>query len=113
MSRLGGCGGVPEGADLALLTDDHEWDLVRRLGEFPGVVERACADCEPSHVANFCYDLGRDFRAYHTAGGRDASLRVLVDDAALRGARLTLVDAVRQTLAIGLRLLGIVPVSEM
>ena len=86
---------------------------MRRLSEFDDVVARACREFEPSHLSNFLYDLAREFRGYHTAGGRDRSLRVLVDDDALRGARLRLVDGIRQTLAIGLRLLGVKPLREM
>jgi arginyl-tRNA synthetase len=106
-------GGERGAGDPALLTSDLEWDLVRRLAEFPAEVDRACRECEPSVIANFLYDLAREFRSYHTAGGRDRSLRVLVEDAALRDARLRLVDGVRQTLAIGLELLGIEPVTRM
>ena len=102
-----------ESGDATLLTHETEWELLRRLAEYPEAVRRACADCEPSHVSNFLYDLARDFRAYHAAGGRDASLRVLVDDAAQRTARLRLVDAVRCTLANGLGLLGIEPLEVM
>ena len=106
-------GGDAAAADLSLLTNEREWDLVRRLSEFDDVVARSCREFEPSHLSNFLYDLAREFRGYHTAGGRDRSLRVLVDDDALRGARLRLVDGIRQTLAIGLRLLGVKPVEEM
>jgi arginyl-tRNA synthetase len=51
--------------------------------------------------------------SYHSAGGRDRTLRVLTDDPALRGARLWLTDAVRQTMANGLALLGIAAPPEM
>jgi arginyl-tRNA synthetase len=107
-------GGTPgDDADLSLLAHELEWELVRRLAEYPVAVEKACADCEPSLVANYLYDLAREFRAYYTAGGRDAGLRVLTDDAPTSDARLRLVDAVRQTLRNGLLLLGLDPVEQM
>ena len=106
-------GGDPAKGDAGLLQNDLEWELIRRLAEFPVEVARACGDCEPSTVANFLYELAREFRSYHSAGGRDRNLRVLVEDEALRDARLRLVDGVRQTLAIGLTLLGIEPVTRM
>lgn len=106
----GGSIGEP---DFARLDHDLEWDLVRRLAEFPDHVARSCEDCEPSILAGYLYDLAREFRGYHTAGGRDSALRVLVDDEPLRNARLTLVRGVRTTLAIGLSLLGIRPVERM
>lgn len=106
-------GGAPATADGTRLVHDLEWDLVRRLAEFPAIVGRAANECEPSHLSGHLYDLAREFRSYHTAGARDSTLRVLVDDAATKAARLKLVDAVRTTLAVGLRLLGIEPLEEM
>ncbi|MHC4952472.1 MAG: arginine--tRNA ligase [Planctomycetota bacterium] len=106
-------GGKGEGADPALLDHEKEWELLRRLAEYPDAVRRACEECEPSHVSNCLYELARDFRAYHAAGGRDAALRVLVDDDAVRGARLRLVEAVRSTLGNGLTMLGIEPLEVM
>ncbi|HEX5135645.1 MAG TPA: arginine--tRNA ligase, partial [Planctomycetota bacterium] len=106
-------GGAPATCDASRLAHDLEWDLVRRIAEFPESVGRAAAECEPSHLSGLLYDLAREFRAYHAAGARDASLRVLADDEAARAARLKLTDAVRTTLAVGLRLLGIEPLEEM
>ncbi|MEM8884466.1 MAG: arginine--tRNA ligase [Planctomycetota bacterium] len=106
-------GDDPAAGDPALLEDETEWALLRRLAEYPDAVERACRDCEPSHVSNVLYELARDFRSYHAAGGRDPSLRVLTDDADRKRARLRLVDAVRATLASGLTLLGIEPLEVM
>ncbi len=77
------------------------------------MVAKACEECEPSLVSAHLYDLAREFRSYHTAGARDATLRVLVEDAALRAARLRLVAAVQSNLAIGLELLGIAALEEM
>jgi len=106
-------GGAPAAADASLLAHDLEWDLVRRIAEFPAMVGRAANECEPSHLSGLLYDLAREFRAYHAAGGRDSTLRVLADDGATRAARLWLTDAVRASLATGLGLLGIEPLEEM
>jgi arginyl-tRNA synthetase len=111
LRKAGGVGGT--GFDAGRLSHDLEWDLVRRLAEFPATVKRATDECEPSHLSGLLYDLAREFRSYHTAGARDATLRVLVDDPATRAARLKLTDAVRAALAVGLRLLGIEPLEEM
>lgn len=99
--------------DASLLTHETEWVLLRRLAEFPEATARACRECEPSHVSNFLYELAREFRSYHAAGGRDPALRVLNDDAALQSARLRLVDAVRCALARGLEMLGITALEQM
>lgn len=106
-------GGGKGHGDPSQLEHELEWDLIRRLAEFPAALAKAADEHEPSVVSNYLYDLAREFRAYHTAGGRDATLRVLVDDDTMRVARLMLVDAVRHTIANGLRLLGIQPLEEM
>jgi arginyl-tRNA synthetase len=106
-------GGGRGDGDPAALTHELEWDLIRRLAEFPAALAKAADEHEPSIVSNYLYELAREFRAYHTAGGRDPTLRVLVDDDTLRAARLMLVDAVHHTVANGLRLLGIQPLEEM
>lgn len=106
-------GGAPGSFEAARLSHDLEWDLVRRLAEFPAALKRAADECEPSHLSGLLYDLAREFRAYHTAGARDSTLRVLVDDGPTRAARLKLTDGVRATLAVGLRLLGIEALEEM
>lgn len=106
-------GDGPREGDASLLRHDLEWELLRRLAEFPEAVEQSCAACEPSILAGHIYELAREFRGYHAAGGKDRGLRVLAEDAALRAARLRLVSAVKTVLAAGLTLLGIAPVEEM
>ncbi len=108
--RKGGGGARGDGG---LLVHDLEWRLVRRLAEFPGEALRACEEGEPSVLADCLYDLAREFRAYHAAGGRDAALRVLCEDPATRAARIELVAGVRTVLASGLGLLGLTAVEEM
>ena len=102
-------GPVPpaDAAHAARLADPTEHLLLRLISRFPERVARATDLDEPSEVAVHLLDLCEAFHAYHTKGGRDAALRVLCEDPTTRGARLRLVDAVRQTLANGLTLLGI------
>ncbi len=90
-----------------LLSDPTEEMLVRLVAFFPERVDQAREKDEPSEVARHLLELCEAFHAYHTKGGRDRTLRVLAEDAETRAARLVLTDAVRQTLASGLGLLGI------
>jgi arginyl-tRNA synthetase len=86
---------------LASLQEEHEKALLRRLDRYPEVVANAANDCEPHLVANYLRDLAGDFHAWYNAH------KMLVDDAALRNARLALSEAVRQVIANGLDLLGV------
>jgi len=88
-------------ADTSLLTAEREFLLLQRLAEFPSMVGLAANDLSPHHVAFWLKDCAADFHAYYNAE------RVLVDDEALKLARLALLAATRQVLANGLALLGV------
>lgn len=88
-------------ADAALLTAPSEYALLQRLAEFPQVVALAAHELAPHHVAFWLRDCASDFHAWYNAE------RVLVDDEALKLARLRLAATTRQVLANGLALLGV------
>ncbi|MGY6268069.1 arginine--tRNA ligase [Achromobacter denitrificans] len=88
-------------ADPALLTAPTEFALMQRLAEFPNVIALAAQELSPHHIAFWLRDCASDFHAWYNAE------RVLVDDAALKLARLRLASTTRQVLANGLDLLGV------
>ena len=88
-------------ANLHRLTNEREAALARRLGEYPDVVAAAARDAEPHALAFYLRELAGEFHSYYNAE------RILVDDEAVRTARLALCAAVRQTLANGLSLIGV------
>ncbi|HEX6266038.1 MAG TPA: arginine--tRNA ligase, partial [Burkholderiales bacterium] len=90
-----------ETTSLEPLTGERELKLAQRLGEYPEVVAAAAGELEPHAVAFYLRELAGEFHSYYNAE------RILVDDEALRAARLALCAAVRQTLANGLSLLGV------
>jgi arginyl-tRNA synthetase len=87
--------------DPAPLVAPRELDLLARLAEFPDVLRDAAAELAPHQVAFYLKDLAADLHAFYNAE------RILVDDAALRGARLALLLATRQVLRNGLALIGV------
>lgn len=99
--------------DVSLLKDPAEHALLKLVALFPTRVDSARHKDEPSEVAKYLLDLCEAFHQYHTKGGRDLDLRVLHEDAAVRAARLRLTDAVRQTMANALALLGMKAPKEM
>jgi arginyl-tRNA synthetase len=101
-------GGVPESVNLGLLTLDEERAVLNALAAYPDAVQRACDTFEPSAITRALLELAALTAQYFTAGNRDRDKRILHDEnAALRGARLHLVDAIRNTLQHGLTLLGV------
>ncbi|TLX22467.1 arginine--tRNA ligase [Thermomonas fusca] len=88
-------------ASLQVLDDAPAQELMRELSRFPEVVETAGATLEAHLVAQYLRELANAFHGWYHASP------VLVDDAALRDARLTLALATRQVLGNGLDLLGV------
>ncbi len=103
-SVLGEWGGEAAGlaaADLAPLSGPYETALMRRLAEYPETVAAAARELSPHLIAYYLRDLAGELHTYYNAE------KFLVDDPALRHARLALIIAVRQVLANGLGLLGV------
>jgi len=86
---------------LALLMETQEQALIQKLSRYPEVVEAAALAYEPHQLAHYLRELAYDFHTYYGAH------TFLVDDAALRDARLNLIVATRQVIANGLKLLGV------
>jgi len=86
---------------LDQLTEDYEKKLLRALDRYPEMVAGAAASAEPHAVANYLRELAGDFHSYYNAH------KMLVEDPAVRAARVALNQGVRQVVANGLALLGV------
>jgi len=103
-----------EKPDFSRLIDESELQLVRRIGEYPRIVEAAATAHEPHRVAFYLYDLASDFHALWNKGKESPQLRfILGSDMQTSLARLALLRVIRYVLANGLRILGVKPVEEM
>jgi arginyl-tRNA synthetase len=87
--------------NLARLAEPHELALIERLARYPEVLEAAATAYEPHQVAYYLRELAYDFHTYYGAH------TFLVDDTAVRDARLNLIVATRQVISNGLKLLGV------
>ncbi|MBP6965169.1 MAG: arginine--tRNA ligase [Armatimonadetes bacterium] len=87
--------------DLSVLRHESEIELMKKLGEFPDLVQMAAEAREPHRLTRYAQDLAAVFHGFYT------DCRVISEDAALTAARLVLVDSARTVLANNLRLLGI------
>jgi arginyl-tRNA synthetase len=83
------------------LADEREYELMQQLLRFPELIESAAEARSPQVLVNGLRELAAAFHAYYNA------VPILVEDDALRNARLYLCLAVKQVLANGLRLLGV------
>ena len=104
----------PEAIRWELLEDPAERMLMRRVGEYPRVLEQAARAHEPHRVAFYLMELAAEFHALWNKGKENSQLRfILPTETDLSAARLGLLRAVRQVLRNGLRILGVRPVEEM
>jgi arginyl-tRNA synthetase len=103
------------GAQLDLLTDGGELALMRKLAQFPRVVEAAAVSHEPHRIAFFLYELASEFHTQYSLGGINSPhLRFIIsNDPNMTLARLALVAGVVNVLAVGLDLLGVDAPQEM
>jgi len=95
-------------ADLALLDDEGEIDLVRKLAHFPKLVNGAAEAHEPHRIAFYLYDLASAFHAQWTRGNDLPHLRFIRgDNRGVTAARLALIAATQQVISSGLAILGV------
>jgi arginyl-tRNA synthetase len=100
--------------DLSFLADAGEMALVRKLADYPRVLESAALAHEPHRLAFYLYELASDFHAHWNRGTETPQLRFINQaDPLSTDARLALVDAVRVVLSSGLAILGVHAPDEM
>ena len=88
-------------ANLAQLSGTHEQAVITALTRYPEVVELAAVNRAPHALVHYLRELANTFHTYYNAE------QFIVEDAALRNARLALVLGVRQVIRNGLSLLGV------
>ncbi len=99
----------PEEGDPTLLTEPAERELINQLTAFSDTVSSAAELRAPHLICDYLEQTAGDVNSWYHAGNpsRNPELAVLVDDDALRRARLMLARAVQVVLGNGLRLLGV------
>ena len=96
------------GADLSVLTDAGEIDLVKRLAFYPRLMAGAALAEEPHRVAFYLYELSSMLHAQWTRGNDLPHLRFIqAKDRVTTAARLALIAATQQVISSGLRVLGV------
>ena len=86
----------------AVIPNDREVALVQRLADFPSVVAEAGRNFSPALIANYCYDLVKEYNQFY----HDCSI-LRETDSAVRSLRLALSEATARVVAAATGLLGI------
>jgi len=101
-------------SDLGRLTDEGEIALMRRIAQFPRIVEAAAVAHEPHRIGFYLYDLAADFHGLWNRGKDLPQLRFIYEsDRELTRARVALVAATKRVLASGLGILGVQAMHEL
>jgi arginyl-tRNA synthetase len=93
--------------DTGLLSAEPELTLIRKLLNFPELIEMATITSEPHHLAYYAQELANTFHAFYK------DCRVVTDDEALTKARIKLVMASKIILAKTLHLMGMTAPERM
>src|SRR5690606_16178087 len=100
--------------NIQRLDDEGELALIRKLAEYPRMVEGAAQAMEPHRIAFYLYELASMLHGQRNRGTDTEYLRFLkVNDRELTAARLGLVQAVLDVLTSGLALVGAEAPAEM
>jgi len=101
-------------AVLANLESEAELAVLRRISQWPRMVESAAIAREPHRIAFYLNELAGDFHALWNKGREDTTLRFLQEDAPeVTRAKVALVEAIATVIRSGLAVLGVQPVEEM
>lgn len=101
-------------AQLDLLSDPAELDLIRCMASWPRMVEMAAINHEPHRIAYYLDEVATHFHSLWNKGKDDSHLRFIhPDNKQLTMARLALVQAVVFVIASGLDVFGVTPVEEL
>ncbi len=94
-------------ADLSPLTQPHEIALMQRLSSYPETVADAASELAPHVIANYLKELASELHSYYN------EYKFLIEDEAVKIARLSLICATQQVLKNGLNLLGVSAPEKM
>jgi arginyl-tRNA synthetase len=98
---------LPKKADFSLLNSKEEIGLIKKLSAFPQIAEKTCNELRPNIVANYAYELAKQFNEFYHIHN------ILKEKQDIKNARLLLASCVRQTLKNSLNLLGIEVLERM
>ncbi len=94
-------GGIDMNSTPDAVPNEKESTLIQKVADFPAVVAEAGKSYSPALIANYCYDLAKEYNQFY----HDYSI-LREEDASVRGLRLLLSAVVARTLKAGVSLLG-------
>ena len=93
---------IPESVSLSANINEKEIELIQKMNDYGAAVEQAGKDYSPSGIANYCYELTKQFNQFY----HDYSI-LNADNADEKSTRLVIARNVAKVIKNGMRLLGI------
>ncbi|MAI97521.1 MAG: arginine--tRNA ligase [Rhodobacteraceae bacterium] len=101
-------------ADLHLLKNESELQVIKKLAEWPSIIIKATSRFEPHRIAFYLFELAQLFHGLQSLGKIDHGVRFIrADDIRLTKARLAMVRSIQLVIRSGLNIFGIKPVDQM
>jgi arginyl-tRNA synthetase len=105
---------LAKNANLDLLTDEGEINLLKKLAQFPRAIAGAAQAHEPHRIAFFAHETAAALHSLWTRGKELPHLRFIVPCGQdVTAARIALIAATAQVLRTALRIIGVQAISEM
>ena len=96
-----------ESIDWSHIVEDHYFEVIKLLAQFPTQIERAKDNNAPSQIARYITSLAQAFNSFY------GKQRILVEDEGHKQLNLHFIKAIQIVINEGLRILGITPLKEM
>ena len=93
--------------DPSYYLEDHYFEVIKLLAQFPVVIEKAKDNNAPNQIARYITSLAQAFNSFY------GKQRLLVDDKGQLQANMHFIKAIQIVINEGLRLLGITSLKEM
>lgn len=100
--------------NLTSLTHSSELSLIKKIAEWPRLVEVAARLYEPHRIAFYLFDLSSQLHAHWSKGSDNPDLRFLHNDNLVKTqSKIALARAVSIVISSGLAILGVKPAEKM
>jgi len=93
---------IPSNLDSSIVLNEKETGLIQLIAEFPSVVKQAGTEYSPALIANYIYELVKEYNQFY----HDFSI-LKEENAGVKEMRLSLSQSVAKVIKTGMSLLGI------
>ena len=93
--------------DASYYEEDHYFEVIKQLAQFPHIILRAQENNAPSIIARYITALAQGFNSFY------GKQRINVEDSKHKNANLLFIQSIQIVINEGLRILGISPLKEM